>query len=164
MTEWDIHRYCDLGNIRALRKAAEAGADLNAKNKSGATPLQTAIAHKQLASVKVLLELGADVAVQDADGSTALHYAVEHNLPEILKLLVQRCREAISISDKHGNQPLWTAAFNARGHYELVELLLQNGADPQHRNNVNLSPLDIPKRTNEAALLQMLENHLREKS
>ncbi|HEY7426960.1 MAG TPA: hypothetical protein VH682_22180, partial [Gemmataceae bacterium] len=32
------------------------------------------------------------------------------------------------------------------------------GADPHHRNNANLTPLDIPKRKRDDALLRFLES------
>jgi len=157
MTIHDLHEYSRTNNIGGIRAALDAGADVNLRDRTGKTPLLSAIAWKAVKSVTTLLECGADVLAQDSDGATAIHYAIEHNLPKVLEALVERCPEAISISDKHGNQPLWTAAFNARGNYEMVSTLLRYGADPNHRNNVNLSPLDIPKRINEPALLQVLE-------
>jgi ankyrin repeat protein len=108
--------------------------------------------------------MGADITSQGKDGSTALHSAIEHKLPKVLEALVKKCPEAVSIADKHGNQPLWTAAFNARGDYEMVEMLLECGADPEHLNKVSLTPLDIPKRKGEPALLQLLESKVVRKS
>jgi uncharacterized protein len=154
----NIHRSARLGDIDALRMAIAEGADINERDKFGATALQCAIAEKQISAADELLSLGADVTAQDSSGLTALHYAIEHKLPQVLETLLKKAPEAISICDKHGNQPLWTAAFNARGEYEMVSMLLNFGADPEHRNNVNLTPLDIPKRKSEPALLQLLES------
>jgi ankyrin repeat protein len=154
----EIHAFARLGNLDALRQSVEAGIDVNSKNTFGSTALHCAIAQKQVESVRMLLKLGADVTIQDANGSTPLHYAIEHKLPRVLETLLEISPEAISISDKHGNQPLWTAAFNARGNYEMVSLLLRYGADPKHLNNVNLSPTDIAKRIDDPALLQLLSD------
>ena len=34
-------------------------------------------------------------------------------------------------------------SIQCQGNYELVTLLLRYGANPDHRNNVNLTPVDI---------------------
>lgn len=164
MPQRNIHWYAESGDLDALRKAVEEGADINEKDKFKTTALQAAIAQNQVAAVDELLRLGADAAIQDANGSTALHYAIEHKLPKVLQALLTKCPEAVFIADKHGNQPLWTAAFNARGDYEMVTMLLESGADPEHLNNVSLSPLDIPKRKGEPTLLELLESKVVRKS
>ena len=160
----DLHRFARAGDIESLRRAIQAGAAIDEQDEFGTTPLKYAIAEKKAEAAIVLLELGADVTPQGKDGSTALHSAIEHKLPKVLQALLRKCPEAVSIADKHGNQPLWTAAFNARGDYEMVTMLLESGADPEHVNNVSLSPLDIPKRKGEPALLQLLESKVARKS
>ena len=159
MTQFDIHEFARCGNLNAIRQAIDAGVNINEKDQFGSTALKYAIAEKQIDMVFALLDLGADVSSQGDDGSTALHSAIEHKLPNVLEALLKKCPEAVAISDKHGNEPLWTAAFNARGNYEMVSMLLRYGGDPEHRNQVNLSPLDIPKRKGEPALLELLSGN-----
>jgi len=158
MRKYTLHQLAQLGDANAIRDAIGNGADPDELDECGATPLCAAIAERRADISMLLLELGADASVQDIDGSTALHWAVENRLPSVLESLLKKCPDAVSISDKHGNQPLWTAAFNARGNYEMVECLLRFGADPHHRNKVELTPLDIPKRMKEPALLELLES------
>jgi uncharacterized protein len=158
MIQIDLQKLAIQNRVEELRAAIMEGADPNVKDSFGSTALLAAIAYKSLEVIPVLLEHGADVTVQDNDGSTALHYAIEHKLPAVLEALVERCPEAVFISDKYGNQPLWTAAFNARGDYEMVSTLLRNGANANHCNNVGLCPLEISKRKGELALLHLLES------
>ncbi|MFO0913268.1 MAG: ankyrin repeat domain-containing protein [Pirellulales bacterium] len=160
----ELHRFARMGDVSALRRAIQDGADINELDEFGTTPLKYAIAEKKAEAALMLVEMGADITSQGKDGSTALHSAIEHKLPKVLEALVRKCPEAVSIADKHGNQPLWTAAFNARGDYEMVAMLLECGADPEHLNKASLTPLDIPKRKGEPALLQLLETKVARKS
>lgn len=58
--------------VEALKLLAAKGADVNAPNKQGATPLITAARSGSNPIVKALLELGANPDVKDAQGKTAL--------------------------------------------------------------------------------------------
>ena len=51
-------------------------ADVNNGDKSGKTPLHTAILSKQFRIVDRLLDCGADVTITDDAGDTALHTAI----------------------------------------------------------------------------------------
>lgn len=152
----DLHGNARMNLVEKLQEAIENGEKLDHKDSFGTTALQYAIAEKSVDAAMFLIEHGADATVQDKDGRTALHYAIEHNLPEVAEALLERSPELITIADRHGNQPLWTAAFNARGNYRLVSLLLRFGADPNHKNASDLSPMDIPKRKSDDGLMRML--------
>ena len=109
-------------------------------------------------AAKFLLEHGADATAQGEGGGTALHYAVEYRLPRLVEEILKRTPTAVAISDIHGNEPLWSAAFNPKGDYELVSLLLRYGANPHHRNKVGLTPVDMAKRRSNNTLVQILES------
>jgi ankyrin repeat protein len=110
MNASDIHRFARLGDLDALRQAAEAGIDVDAKDAFGSTPLHYAIAEKQVPAAELLLELEADVTLQDSNGKTALHYAVEHHLPAVLERLLKknvprRSRSATRTEISHCGRP-----------------------------------------------------------
>ena len=68
------------GNIEAVKQHLDAGADLNAKEEDGETPLHAAVfkGHKEI--VELLIEKGADVNAKAGFGSTPLHDAAFSDL------------------------------------------------------------------------------------
>lgn len=158
MPTWDLHACARFNRLEELRGFIANGVNVNEKDESDTTALLYAIAYKNREAIAVLLEHGADVAVQDSDGKTSLHIAIEYKLPDVAEELLKKNPGLVAIADKHGNQPLWTAAFNPKGDYELVLILLRYGADPEHRNNVNLSPIDSAKISSDNALVRILES------
>jgi uncharacterized protein len=158
----DLHRIARLNLLQELRDSAASGIDLNAVDEFGSTPLHYSVAHKNVDVALELVRLCADVTAQNREGQTALHSAVEYGLYDVAEAIVTKDRRVIHIADKHGNEPLWTAAFNARGHYEFVELLLRCGADATHTNNVGLRPLDVPERLGDRLLGQIMQNSVQQ--
>jgi len=68
-----IHLYCNKNDIENLKKLIDSGADVNAKNKDGDTPLHTATWKGNIEIVKLLIENGANLNIQDSNGKTPLH-------------------------------------------------------------------------------------------
>ncbi|RNF22691.1 putative huntingtin interacting protein (HIP) [Trypanosoma conorhini] len=61
------------------------GADVNAHNTAGETPLMIAAATQNIAVVRILLAHGADPSLRDDLGNTVLHHAARH--PHVLQTL-----------------------------------------------------------------------------
>ncbi|MBN8671475.1 MAG: hypothetical protein J0L80_12360 [Chitinophagales bacterium] len=61
-----------------------------------------------------------------------------------------------NIDDIYGNNCLWTAVFNAKGKYEIVELYKKSGANVNSRNNAGRSPLDFAQQINDYKLIEVL--------
>jgi ankyrin repeat protein len=158
MPTWDLHACARFNRVEELLDLIRAGAQLDQKDEFGTTALHYAITYKNTDVINLLLAHGANVAVQDNDGSTPLHYACEHKLYEVAAALLKKDPGLVSRSDKHGNQPLWTAVFNTRGDFDTVTLLLSYGADPEHQNNAQMSPLEMARRKGDESLVQILES------
>ncbi|MBQ7193142.1 MAG: ankyrin repeat domain-containing protein, partial [Synergistaceae bacterium] len=65
-----------------------SGADVNARDSMGHTPLMSAAFEDDDGILTALLNSGAEVNAQDREGRTALMYAAEKNLAENVKILL----------------------------------------------------------------------------
>jgi ankyrin repeat protein len=79
----------------------KAGADVNAPNCLGQSPLHLAVWARNVDSVKLLLDAGAEVNVVDRDDNTPLHIAVDAGLCDIVRILVERGAEINGIRCDH---------------------------------------------------------------
>ncbi len=100
-----------------------------------------------------------DPDVVDVSGWTLLHFAAQDSHPEVAHRLVQLGAD-VNRKDKHGNSPLWTATFNARGTYDVVRILVDAGADVSSRNNAGRSPLGFAKTIQDEELIKILRQGL----
>jgi hypothetical protein len=69
---WDANR-----QVSTIRCLLEAGADIHAQDKNGATPLHRAVRTRCAAATKYLLQAGADPTRKNKPGSTPFHLAVQ---------------------------------------------------------------------------------------
>lgn len=86
-----IAAVCDAafyGHVEVLGVLLANGCDVNAKNRSGATPLHYAAGHGQTEAVRFLIAHGADVNARTEKGETALDHARENRSAEIVSLLI----------------------------------------------------------------------------
>lgn len=70
---WDAKR-----QVKAIRCLLDAGSDIQAQDKNGATPLHRAVRTRCAAAVKYLLQAGADPRRKNKPGSTPFHLAVQN--------------------------------------------------------------------------------------
>ena len=69
----------------------DAGADPNATDNEGETPLYLAAQLDRIAVVEALLDGGANPAVRNNDLDTALHMACRYGQPDVVQFMIQRC-------------------------------------------------------------------------
>ena len=131
------------------------GAKVNARDKSGRTPLHYAVSslvwRPQPPIVEALVQAGADLSARDDEGRTPLHVAVGgdgYTGPDLapVKILL-RARADVNARAKDGRTPLHIAAggrspLRNATNPAVVMALLEAGADVNARNNIGLTPLD----------------------
>jgi hypothetical protein len=70
---WDPER-----QVQTIESLLAAGAEVNAQDKNGATPLHRAVRTRCAAAAHVLLEAGGDPTLRNKPGSTPFHLAVQN--------------------------------------------------------------------------------------
>ena len=114
-------------DIPRIRAALGDGANVNARDKYGMSPLFYSIREKDTDSAPVLLELGAGVNVgkKKDDGALALNIAVLRNKPDVIPLLLEHGADVNARGDD-GNNALATAALYRRDECKVI--LIKAGA------------------------------------
>lgn len=93
----------------------------------------------------------------DYYGKTALHNACGHlNCTSLAKALIVHDADVNAQSSINGETPLHEAA--SIGNLDIVELLLNHGADPKIKNYFDATPLDIAEIQGHEHIAQCLRN------
>jgi len=147
------------------RLLLRAGADSNAENRRGATPLHYACdprprsvvpwsRESQAMLISLLVEHGADLERADRGGATPLHRAVRARSPAAVGQLLALGAQPHCRLGKRGSSPLHlavqsTGAGGTRGsmdeQLEIIRLLLQRGTDPAIADAADRTPRDWAK-------------------
>jgi ankyrin repeat protein len=179
-------RINDIIKVKAL---LAAGADVNARDKLGETPLHVAAVRGYQETSSLLIAKGADVNAKDERGLTPLHAAAWRGHTETVALLIANGAD-INARNEDGVTPLHVSALaghtetiallitkgvdvNARnadgltslhaaalaGHTETVELLITKGADVNAKNEDGLTPLNAASQKGYWAIVELLRRH-----
>ena len=124
-----------------LEEYIAKGADVNAKDERGYTPLiYAAKNNKNPEIIETLLKNGADIEAKDKIGSTPLMFATIMN-PEVVETLL-KYEADVNAKNEDGWTPLMFA-IKYKQSPEIIETLLKNGADSTATSNPYLNPFMV---------------------
>lgn len=138
-----LHRFAAMPtrNLGTARLLVARGAEIDAQNGLGTTPLMEAVRRQRWDYVNFLLNEGADVTVRNANGDTALQRAVaQMNAPRAFS------------ADEPPNAP-------ERVRAGLVERLLDLGADPNVTDEYDSSLIAVALRNEDLETMRILLEH-----
>ena len=142
------------GDLKVVASLIEKGADVNIHTVYHESPLTLAVTYHHVAVVKALIEAGADPNINTWTDTCKGNYCLPAmtaniSLDQILRTL-DKMSDWQSMSLEESNQyqipryhstPLAQAVSHS--HHDLVELLLEAGAEVDGKNWANLTPLHI---------------------
>ena len=129
--------------------------NINMVNEFKQNLLHEAVGHGSNKIGRELIKRGINVNHQERNGQTPLHYSALHKNYELARCILENGGD-VNIRDVHGNNALWTAVFNAKGDYKMVELFLEFGGDVYTKNKYGRSPFDFAKQIKSEALIKLL--------
>lgn len=136
-----LHHACNSINEGSIRALVNAGADVNAKDDNGNTPLFWGAARGVLACANVLLAANADHKAVNNDGSTLLHRSAANGHVMMCKFWVTKKELDVNAKDSRGDTPLHLAT--RCGITATIALLVEIGADKSIQNNLGKTPVDL---------------------
>lgn len=124
----NLHRAAERGDLPTLQALLDAGADLDAKDAAGWTPLLRAAKGGHLKALQLLLDRGAGLhACSPRSGGNILHLVAHEGHAELVPFLVARGAD-VNHADDRGMTPVQRAVLKNRP--EVLRRLLEAGADP----------------------------------
>ncbi len=140
---------------KASRALIFFGADVNASDQNGWTPLMCAACCGQTRIVSILQRNGARVNEKNLKGCDALMAAARFGFSETATNLISQGAN-VNSENVYGTSPLMMAAWY--GNIESVKILLRSGADVHHRNKAGQTALSLVYKEKNEPLFACLWN------
>ena len=136
------------------RVLIDAGADLHTKDEKQHSPLHYASESGALDVVKMLVEAGTRVRATDDEGWTCLHLAARFGHTETVRYLVGLPDDDLDFRDSDNHTALHLAVREKLT--DVVQLLIDAGADIETENKDGWSPLHSACEAGELDVVKML--------
>jgi len=133
---------CRSGDVAALRELLAREPGLARERHSGTTGLHAAVNHPE--TVRLLLERGADPNARDeGDNALPLHFAAGGGPLESVRALLDAGSDAQGVGDLHRLDVIGWATVFADARRDLVDLLVERGAQHHAFSAVALGDLSL---------------------
>ena len=133
-----LHCAVERKHADVVQVLIDAGADIETKNVQGCSPLHLASISGELTTVKMLVEAGADVRATDTGRDTCLTLAAYYGHTDTVRYLVSLPEVDLT---HHGSRNHTALHFAVeRKHADVVQVLIDAGADTERYNNAGHSP------------------------
>jgi ankyrin repeat protein len=134
-----LHRAAHGGDVAAIRRLAAAGADVNARDGRGRTPVHVAAFASQDDALRALAAAGADMNALEFQAYDAVTIAAVADDPELMSLAIELGNDPGLTTSPYDGTALIAAAH--LGHAEVVRRLVAAGAPLDHVNNLGWTAL-----------------------
>jgi ankyrin repeat protein len=142
---WAAYR----NDLPAAKRLLDEGADPNAANRFGVTPLHEAATVGNAEMLAAMLDAGGDANAAFGEGETVLMTAARAGDAESVRALLQHGANVDATEHWHGQTALMWAAIE--NHSDVVELLIEAGAEIDRRSTkhdwvkISYSEGNVPK-------------------
>ena len=147
---WEAKKGCP----DVVKSLVDAGADIEARNSLGRSPLLVACENGNFAKAKMLVKAGASVRATDNERETCLTLAAHHGHKETVRYLVGLPEVEVNHEGLNKHTALHSALLKA--HSDVVQVLIDAGADIEAKDQIGYSPVHLACRSGTLAIVKML--------
>ncbi|XP_063716671.1 ankyrin-3-like isoform X3 [Symsagittifera roscoffensis] len=150
-----LHITAHCGHFETCKFVLERGASPDARALNGYAALHIAVKKRRIRIILLLLrEYNADPNIPNESGMTPLHVACFFGFDDCAKPLLD-CKARANVQTKnYFESPLHFAVRG--GHYNLAQMLLDNGAEVNAEALEKLTPLHIASRNGDLDMVKLL--------
>lgn len=135
----------------------KGGVPLESRDSEGRTALHVASWQGCAEIVQLLLQHGANPNAQDNEGRTPLHSVAWTGHAEVGRYLLKAKSISVDLSCHHQGATALSIAAQ-EGYYNIVALLLEKGANPDHMDKYGRSPVKVAGKCKHFAIVRLLES------